>query len=125
MLLFSVTSAQAESSGSGMSQPRLVDSKGNILSSGTVGYLVVISTVFVSAERETPFVVFIEVRDENDVTVYLQFAMGTTSYYRTDIGLSWLPEHEGNYKLRTFAITSFSNFVPLTEIMKSEVTIKP
>lgn len=69
--------------------------------------------------------VIIEVRDITDgTTVSLDWQTGTIlSGSRMDAGFSWVPQHAGEYELRTFGITSFEEPEILSSISSSEVSI--
>lgn len=65
-------------------------------------------------EKSQPFVVIIEVRDSNDVTVFLALQSGTLDPSgSTNIGVLWQPYQAGTFEVRTFAITSISGEVEL------------
>lgn len=58
-----------------------------------------------------PAVVIIEVRDSNDVTVYLgmQTIDQMQPYSITEIGMSWTtPEEPGNYQIRAFTLVNLN-----------------
>lgn len=81
--------------------PKLQDTQGNELSSASVGQLAVISTQFV-AKDSTPYILFIEARDDKGITVFTQFAIGQIDAFgQTTIGLSWSPDEPGEYLLRS------------------------
>ena len=110
---------------SSVSTPFLRPGDGNNLSAAKVGQLVMASTFLTNSQETTQlYVVLIEVRDRNDVTVYLQFvAISIGPYDRVYLGLPWSPEREGEYLLRTFAFTSFDDFERITTISQRKVTI--
>jgi hypothetical protein len=124
LLLFSISGAYASDDLFALvTSPKLQDTQGNELSSASVGQLVIISTQFVTKDS-TPYVLIIEARDEKGMTVFAQFAIGEIDAFgQTTIGLSWSPDEPGEYLLRSFALTSFDNFVPLTTISESTVRI--
>lgn len=69
--------------------------------------------------------VIIEVRDSIDgTTVLLDWQNGTIQPDgSTQVGVSWVPQHAGEYELRTFAISGFDNPEILSSVSSSEVTI--
>lgn len=93
------------------------------MSSARVGQLVVISTQFATKDK-TPYVLFIEARDEKGITVFSEFAIGQIEQFgQTTIGLSWSPDEPGEYLLKSFALATFDNVAPLTTISERAVTI--
>lgn len=124
---FSVTNTFAEWDFVTVTPPQLVDTEGNNLQSAKVGQLVVVSTAIVnSSPAETPFVVFVEARDEQGVTVYSQFGLGSIdTNQRSEIGQSWSPDNEGKYLFRAFAIGDFTTHTPLSTIVQSEIIVTP
>jgi hypothetical protein len=74
-----------------------------------------------------PLVVLIEVRNSDDITLQISWQSGRLQEgadSSMNVGVSWIPEDPGMYKLRTFAITDFENPQVLTEVYESEVTIQ-
>ena len=90
-----------------------------------IGQQVVLSTTVVnSADGAQPFVALVEVRDSNDVTTSLAWQTGTLSAGgRADVGLSWTPNDSGNYKVRTFVISSLNNPQILSKVSESTITV--
>jgi hypothetical protein len=107
------------------SDPKMKDATGMQLPSAKVGKLVVLSTAVLNDKKEEiSFVSFIEVRNEDGVTVYLQWGMGSAiSSGSTEIGLSWTPEKTGKYELRTFAISNFTRPQLVTTVSHSDATV--
>jgi hypothetical protein len=72
-----------------------------------VGESITLSTsISNSNEHEQPFVVIIEVRDSEGVTVYLALQGGMLEPTGSaDIGVLWQPGQPGTYEVRTFAIS--------------------
>jgi len=65
------------------------------------------TTVTNNNNAQQPFVALIEVRDSNDVTVFLSWQSGTLEPRgTTDIAVSWLPYNIGTYQIRTFTLSS-------------------
>lgn len=110
-----------------MGQPVLKDDRGNLLSYVTFGQTVFVSAAFVAcSDDEVPFVVIVEARDENNVTVYLQFQTGTLNANGSaESGFSWSPDKAGRYELRTFALSDLLQPQILSQIQTNEVTIRP
>jgi hypothetical protein len=127
IVVFSTANAYANGYFITVTPPQLLDTAGNKLISASTGQLVVVSTAIVNTTpAETPFVVFIEARDEQGVTVYSQFGLGTIdTNQRSEIGQSWSPDHEGKYQFRAFAINNFTNYAPLSTIVHSEIMVTP
>jgi len=66
---------------------------------------------------DQPFIVFTEVRNSNDVTVFLAWQGGTLqSNGKYEGGLSWTPEIDDNYEVRSFLIDDFDDPTPLSKI---------
>lgn len=105
--------------------PAVEDSSGNPVSEVTTGRQVILTTTLTNAKAGSqPFVALMEVRDSNDVTVYLAWQTGTLPPNgHSDIGLSWTPDFSGSYTARTFAISSLSNPSILSEISTTTITV--
>jgi hypothetical protein len=75
-----------------------------------VGTSLTLSTTLANNNDQLqPFVVLIEVRDNNGVTVFLALQSGVLDPSGTrDVGLLWQPNQAGTFEVRTFAITSVS-----------------
>jgi hypothetical protein len=72
-----------------------------------------------------PYIVLIEVRNSNDLTVSLQFQTGILKPFdSTEIGNSWLPEKTGVYKLRAFALSNFESPEILSGVFESSITVR-
>jgi hypothetical protein len=72
------------------------------------------STMFINNDdKPVQFVVFLEIRDSAGVTVFLQFHIGAVEgrfgHNTREMASSWQPEKAGEYELRTFAISNFTN----------------
>jgi hypothetical protein len=51
----------------------------------------------------------VEIRDENDLTIYMSFLIGTLNPNAvSEMGISWTPQYVGEYEVRSFAITNFT-----------------
>lgn len=108
-----------------MLPPELKDASGNFLSSAHIDQPVFITTIFANCtDEEIPFIVVIEARDEDDVTVYLQFQAGKLDANAdSEISLAWSPEKSGKHELRTFALSDLTQPQIYSQIWVSEVTI--
>ncbi len=126
-ILFLITHAYAsDGSTVRLSPPVLTDDYGNEMPSTSVNQRVIISTTIVTGieDKNTPYVLIIEVRDANEVTVYLQFGFGTLEPLGSnDVGLAWSPERVGEYEVRSFAVSNFTNPQILTQIVTSEASV--
>lgn len=124
--MLAIQNAYADYQSIAPTPPSITDSQGNVLSRGIQEELVIISTdVYNNQDKYTPFVVFIEARDENDVTQYLQFQIGAANPNdHIKVGISWTPEQAGNYQLRTFLIKSFTDPILLSAIYTSSIVIE-
>ncbi|MEW6604170.1 MAG: hypothetical protein AB1351_05720 [Thermoproteota archaeon] len=107
----------------GQTRPVLKDMSGNELSAARVGQLTMISTTAVNSHiYDLPFVAIIEVRDEDGVTVYLEWQKGTLDpNSRAEIGISWIPERAGEYEIRTFLVSHLAEPQILTMVSTTEI----
>jgi plastocyanin len=72
--------------------------------------IVIATTVSDRCGMDHPAIVILEVRDSNDVTVFLglqNFTIQANS--QTEVGLSWVPRQAGEYQLRAFTLVSFDS----------------
>ena len=91
-----------------------------------VGSSLTLSTTISNNNEQTqPFVVLVEVRDSNNVTVFLALQSGTLDPEgSTDIGVLWQPPNEGTFEVRSFAITELGASVePLSTVARSDLVI--
>jgi hypothetical protein len=109
----------------GITSPVLKDQQGNILSQGSEGQILVLSTTAAnSVDEPLQFVAVIESRDENDMTQFLGFSIGRLeANTQSEIGISWTPENAGDYQLRAFLLSGFPNPQILSTIQTSDVVI--
>lgn len=76
-------------------------------------------------DNEQSYVGIIEVRDSQDVTVYLALQSGVIGPGASStIGSSWTAEEPSTYQLRSFAITDLQEPRILSAIASSEVTAR-
>lgn len=83
------------------------------------------TTIANNNELEQPFVVLVEVRDSNNVTVFLALQSGTLEPDgSTDIGILWQPRNQGTFEVRSFAITEIgASSELLSTIARSDLVI--
>ena len=71
-----------------------------------------------------PFVGIVEVRDSNGITVYIAWQGGDLEPDGSaTIGVSWIPEISGEYEIRTFAVSSLSEGLVLSEVASRSIDI--
>ena len=105
--------------------PRVKDTEGNILSSISVGQIIILSVANVNSGYDTqPCVAIMEVRNSRDVTVFLEFQFGTLEPLgRIETGISWTPSERGTYQLRTFLLSDLTEPEILSAIKTSEIEV--
>lgn len=120
-----VQNALAQSSPS-VTSPVLKDQQGNVLSEGSEGQILVLSTTAAnSSDDPLQFVTIIESRDEGGVTQFLGFSIGQLeANAQSEIGISWTPQNAGNYQLRAFLLSGFPNPQILTTVKTSDIVIE-
>jgi hypothetical protein len=126
VFLFAMTTANAAmTAGTDLTSPILKAIDHTNLDSVRVGQLLLITTILTETEEiEKPFVVIVEARDETGVTILLQFQIGRlTANGQSEVGVSWRPETAGEYELRAFVISDFTNPEILTGVRTSQVAI--
>lgn len=109
-----------------LSAPSLMSVFSHPLAAATAGEQFVIATTITTCiEEEQAFVAIIEVRNSDGITEYLGWQSGILREKNdsTQIGLSWVPRHGGNYELRTFAISGFENPLILSAVMTTNLSI--
>jgi len=85
-------------------------------------------TLSTSVERdgdaEQPYMVIIEVRNDDGITEFLS-VIDATMTLNTDstIQATWTPVASGDYELRTFVISNFDEGLVLSELVTSQTTI--
>jgi N-acetylneuraminic acid mutarotase len=106
---------------------KVIDAEtGNTLSQAEVGRTVLLSaTVANNNITEIQYTSIFEVRDENGVTLYLQWRNGTlpSGDYTTVVDISWVPEEIGSYEVRTFLISGFESPQILSPISGAGISI--
>jgi len=74
--------------------------------------------------KPLPYVAFIELRNSDGVTIYLEFHKGVLDPgVPSNIASSWTPEKTGEYELRVFAISDFQHVEVLSQISSNKTTI--
>jgi hypothetical protein len=106
-------------------QPGLTDTEDRPIDSASVGQPVVIFTGVSSQNpRSLRLAVIVEVRDESDVSVYLQSeAVMLPSKSSSSLRLSWLPVDAGTYELRVLAISNFTTPEILGHMQSNQVEV--
>lgn len=91
----------------------------------TSGQQVVLSSVVKSHVTETqPFVVIVEVRDADGITVYLAWQSGIMSSDRSSsYGMSWIAESPGDYQIRRFLVNNMTNPQVLGPVITTEIQV--
>jgi hypothetical protein len=91
-----------------------------------IGQQVILSTTWMNQweTRDRSFVGIFEIRNDQGVTSYLAFQSGfLRPECSTEMGISWLPEEEGHYQVRIFAVTSFDYPLILSTLQTSELSV--
>ena len=90
-----------------------------------VGQQVIVLTGVTNREKvDRPFVVLTEVFDFEDITESIGIVGGIAKAGEpVKVGVSWTPEHSGNYRLKSFAISEFETPMILASPSESIVTI--
>lgn len=83
------------------------------------------TTIANNNEQLQPFVLLFEVRDSNDVTVFLALQSGTLGPNGSaDIGVLWQPLNQGAFEVRSFAIAEIGTAAGvLSTVAKSDLLI--
>lgn len=90
-----------------------------------MGSQVLLSIVVDNAgTSNAPYVAIMEVRDQDEITTYLQFQRGTLeSHSSTELGVSWNADKIGDYAIRAFLISELANPVVLSPVLESKMTV--
>lgn len=96
-----------------------------LLSFTTVGQQTVLSTTLFNEHNDTkPFVALIEVRNHQNITVYLSWQSGTIdSNGQAEVDVLWLPELAGLYEIRTFVISDLDAPQILSRVTISDIVV--
>lgn len=104
----------------------MVDIYANRLLSEVAGKrpILIATSIANECDFEMPFLLIIEVRDEKDTTIYLQFATGTLdSHAQSQVGFSWLPDKSGTYISRNYVLSDFVKPRILADIQANEFIV--
>ena len=98
---------------------------GQLLTQIKSGEQVILSTTVTNGNSaQQPYAVIAEVRDSNNITVYLQWQTGTLPPAgSTGVGMSWTPDTQGTYTIRMFVMTSVANPQVLSATSSSTLTV--
>lgn len=106
--------------------PSLLDIQGNTLETARMGQQVQLSiTVHNNEPFGTPYLMVTEVRDQDDITVYLALQnsyLNPLSDY--NMASSWIPTETGIYEVRVFALVSLGNPGTLSPVYDSRFTVE-
>ena len=104
---------------------KATDGYNNAVDTPSIGSLVLLSTNITNNNAVVqPFVIIIEIRDGNGITISLQILKGIlNSHGNTEVGVSWIPELKGKYEIRSFAITSMENPDILSAVVRRSVNV--
>ncbi|MGI0048871.1 MAG: hypothetical protein ACREAW_04965 [Nitrososphaera sp.] len=77
-----------------------------------------------NSTQSLSYVAFLDLRDSEGVTQYLEFHKGRLDLEASsDIASSWTPDRPGEYELRVFVISDFENPKILSQIGINTTTI--
>ena len=89
-----------------------------------LGIQLVLSTIVENNFDAQEYVVIIEARDENGITVFLGLHSGTlASDDSSSIEASWTPEATGSYQIRTFVVSSLEGGQVLSGVSISDTAV--
>jgi hypothetical protein len=125
---FNVSPGIVDFGGSSIGNPKLHTANGDAIVEGKVslGQQVVISTEFRNPWdwRDQPVVVIIEVRDSDGVTVFFGLQSRVLKPdCGAEFGVSWLASEQGNFQVRSFALTSLETPSLLSPVMSTDVVV--
>ena len=126
MALLSLNSAQFVSGNEVTIPPPIItDNEGNSIELITVGKQVTISKSFrTTIDSSRPFLALFDVRDSDGVSVYIAWQTGMV-IPRNDVvvGISWMPEEAGDYEIRTFLISDWTNPEVLSPVASTNLKV--
>jgi hypothetical protein len=107
------------------SNPRIVDSMGNPLTTVKVNQQVLIETDLKNTQqRDQPFAYLVQVEDSNGVTLSLSWITGTlTGEQFLNLAESWLPPSSGKYTAQIFVWQSLSEPNALSLPLSTTITV--
>jgi hypothetical protein len=108
------------------SPPVVYDVEGNMLDQITMGHQATLSQSFAN-NKNVPqsLIALFEVRDSSGVTVYLAWQNSVMPPSSTaNVGVSWIADVGiGQYEIRTFAISNFTNTLVLSNVEKRSIPV--
>jgi hypothetical protein len=125
---FIVSTGIVDLAGAQISRPRLHTPDGNPISDNEIllGRQVILSTEIKNPWdwRDQPVVAIMEVRDGNGVTVYLGLQSRVLKPdCSAEFGFSWIAGEQGNYQIRSFALSSWIDPRALSEVTSRDVVV--
>lgn len=108
------------------SAPVLKDTKGADVPEAMIDQQVILATeINNNRSIALPFVAFVEVRNSDGQTVFLQWQTGTLNASSvTGIGLSWTPDAAGKYTVRVFVVDDIANPSIISPVSESQISVK-
>lgn len=77
-----------------------------------------------NSDTPQPFVVLVDIRDADGLSVYIAWQGGNMEAAgNASIEVSWIPELAGDYEVRTFAVSSLDDGTVISEVASSAATI--
>jgi hypothetical protein len=77
-----------------------------------------------NSDAPQPFVVLVDIRDADGLSVYIAWQGGTLDPAgKASVEVSWIPELAGDYEVRTFAVSSLDDGTVISEVASSAATI--
>jgi hypothetical protein len=77
-----------------------------------------------NAKEPQPFLIIMEIRDEDGVTQYLEFQLGQLdSNAASSVAISWHPSGSGEFELRSFVISDLIQSKVLSNIHSAIVEV--
>jgi hypothetical protein len=71
-----------------------------------------------------PFVIIMEIRDSNGMTINMQLLNGTLrSNDNIEVSTPWMPEFKGKYEIRSFAVTDLEAPDILSPVVMKSVNV--
>jgi hypothetical protein len=123
-------SAAAQSDGMGLRpilNPKVLDLSGNEIQDELIpiGGQVTVSIRYPNYKDEAQFsIVIIEIRDSEGVTIFLAWQSNTTPISgAAEVGVSWTPPMSGDYQIRAFQISNWTNPISLEAIGTTKIKV--
>ena len=71
-----------------------------------------------------PYVLILEIRDADDITIYLQFQKGELdAHSESQVGISWASEAAGSFQARALILSSLENPFVLSPVVSSKLDV--